>query len=58
MSFQANSCFAVQIPGYALEIPVFARNRESMSNILTYQAINPRRGPKKGKTGTILQIPC
>jgi hypothetical protein len=29
-----------------------------MSNILTYHAIKLRGGPKKGKSGTILQIPC
>ncbi len=29
-----------------------------MSNILTYNAIKLRGGPKKGKSGSILQIPC
>jgi hypothetical protein len=58
MSFQANCCFAAETPGYALAIPVFATSRENMSNILTYHAIKPRGGPKKGKSGTILQIPC
>jgi hypothetical protein len=60
MSFQANSCFAfaVEIPCYAMTIPVFARNRERMSNALACHAIKPRGRPKKGKSGTILQIPC
>ncbi len=58
MSFRANSRFAAEIPCYAAEIPCFRRNREFMSNGLMYQAIEPRGRPKKGKSGTILQIPC
>jgi len=34
------------------------RTREFMSNVLIYHAIKPRGRPKKGKSGTILQIPC
>jgi hypothetical protein len=63
MSFQANSCFAfaAEILCYAMAIPVFPRNRERrelMSNVLLCHAIKPRGRPKKGKSGTILQIPC
>jgi hypothetical protein len=58
MSFRANSRFAAEISCYAAEIPVYARNREFMSNVLIFHAIEPRGGPKKGKSGTILQIPC
>jgi hypothetical protein len=58
LSFRANSCFAAEIPGYAAEIPCFARNREFVSNVLICHATTPRGRPKKGKSGTILQIPC
>jgi hypothetical protein len=58
MSFQANSWSAAENPCYAAQIPDFARTREFMSNVLIYHAIKPRGGPKKGKSGPILQIPC
>jgi hypothetical protein len=58
MSFQANSRFAAEIPCYAAEIPVLASTREFMSNVLICYAIKPRGRPKKGKSGTILQIAC
>jgi hypothetical protein len=56
MSFRAK--LLSDIPYYAAEIPWFLRTREWMSNISTFHAIMPRGGPKKGKSGTILQIPC
>jgi hypothetical protein len=56
MSFRAH--FLSDIPCYAAEFPVFARNRELMSNVLTCHAISRSGSLKKGKSGTILQIPC
>jgi len=56
MSFRADSSLTAEI--YAAVIPVFARTREFMSNGLIHHAIKPRRRPKKGKSGSILQIPC
>jgi len=58
MSFRANSYSAAEIPCNAAEILCFRRNREVMSNVLISHAIKPRGRPKKGKSGTILQIPC
>ena len=56
MSFRAN--FLSDIPCYAAEFPVFARNREFMSNVMICHAISRSGSVKKGKSGTILQIPC
>jgi hypothetical protein len=58
MSSGENSRFVAEIPCYAAAIPCFRRNRELMSNILICHAIKPRGRPKKGKSGTIFQIPC
>jgi hypothetical protein len=61
MSFRIHvlpSEFNMDIPCYATETPCFRRNRECMSNVLIYHAITPRGRPKRGKSGTILRIPC
>ena len=50
--FDRNSLYA------AAEIRGVRRNREFVSNALICQAFKPRGGAKKGKSGTILQIPC
>jgi hypothetical protein len=58
MSFRANYRFVAEGSCYAADVPVYARTREFMCNVLIYHAIKLRGGPKKGKSGTILQIPC
>ena len=45
MSFRAN--FLSDIPCYAAEFPVFARNREFTSNVLICHAISRSGGLKK-----------
>jgi hypothetical protein len=58
MSLPSEFLVRDESPYRTAEIPVYARTREFMSNVLRCHAIKPRGGPKKGKSGTILQIPC
>jgi hypothetical protein len=56
MSFRAN--FLCDIPCYAAAIPYFRQEQGIMSNVLNCHAISGSGTLKRGKSGTILQIPC
>jgi hypothetical protein len=67
MSFRANTIGPVielaeqalrDIPCYAAKLPCFSKSRELMSNLLKCHAISRSGRSIKGKTGTILLIPC
>jgi len=61
MSFEPNYFEPISfepIAFYAAETPVFARSRETMSNVLIYHNNRPRRQPKRGRFAGILRIPC